>query len=212
MAGQRCSSTGVPAATPTPKPAIRPARQTWRSRDLTALHLVCRRFLIRINCLARLPVRPKLDSESLSCPLCLWFLFTFPAQSPLASGCFLSGRAFYILPPASVTSVQTCGWDTALLAFPSPVTPIQHSPAVFQGLRGPRLFILVLPPGRKSKFVFSVILQSLGMLGINHSVVETIDDCPAKKPHKRNLKLIICMKSRFLVFGPRRWTIGFSGT
>ena len=140
LAGQRCSSTGVPAATPTPKPAIRPARQTWRSRDLTALHLVCRRFLIRINCLARLPVRPKLDSESLSCLLCLWFLFTFPAQSPLASGCFLSGRAFYILPPASVTSVQTCGWDTALLAFPSPVTPIQHSAAVFQRLRGPRLW------------------------------------------------------------------------
>ena len=138
-----------------------------------ALHLVCRRFLIRINCLARLPVRPKLDS--LSCLLCLWFLFTFPAQSPLASGCFLSGRAFYILPPASVTSVQTCGWDTALLAFPSPVTPIQHSAAVFVDLY----------PGSSARkeeqnFFLFVFLQSLRMLGINRSVVETMDNCPAK--------------------------------
>ena len=127
MQQHRCSSSN------THTKASHQAGQTnmaeQRPHCAPALHLVCRRFLIRINCLARLPVRPKLDSESLSCLLCLWFLFTFPAQSPLASGCFLSGRAFYILPPASVTSVQTCGWDTALLAFPSPVTPIQHSAA-----------------------------------------------------------------------------------
>ena len=125
MQQHRCSSSN------THTKASHQAGQTnmaeQRPHCAPALHLVCRRFLIRINCLARLPVRPKLDS--LSCLLCLWFLFTFPAQSPLASGCFLSGRAFYILPPASVTSVQTCGWDTALLAFPSPVTPIQHSAA-----------------------------------------------------------------------------------
>ena len=188
MQQHRCSSSN------THTKASHQAGQTnmaeQRPHCAPALHLVCRRFLIRINCLARLPVRPKLDS--LSCLLCLWFLFTFPAQSPLASGCFLSGRAFYILPPASVTSVQTCGWDTALLAFPSPVTPIQHSPAVFvdHATGGERpLSWFFRPEGRANFF------QSLGMLGINHSVVETMDNCPAKKPHKRNLKLIICMKS-----------------
>ena len=47
----------------------------------------------------------------------------------------------------------------------------------------------------EQNFFLFVFLQSLRMLGINRSVVETMDNCPAKKPHKRNLKLIICMKS-----------------
>ena len=76
-----------------------------------------------MNWLARLPVQPKLDAESLSGLLSLFFFMpAFPAQASLSTGCLLSGGAFYH--PTSVPSVQTCGWDTALLAFPSLVTPL----------------------------------------------------------------------------------------
>ena len=138
----RCSNT------PTHLMLRPPAGQTDMAQAeislLAFLHLRCvclRQLLMRINWLARLPAQPKFDAEDSQWPSSLFFILpVFPAQGCLSSTrCLLSVGAFYHPPPPlshlrpphlSVPSVQTCGWDTALLAFPLPshTTQSPHLP------------------------------------------------------------------------------------
>ena len=161
-----------------------------------ALHLVCRRFLIRINCLARLPVRQNLI-QNLSAASCVSGSSSrFRPRVPLPVDVFCQGVHFtFYHPPLSHLSKHVGGTQPSW-HFP----PLSHQSNTQLPSSWTTPVVRDLYPGSSARkeeqiFFLSVILQSLGMLGINHSVVETMDNCPAKKPHKRNLSLIICMKS-----------------